>query len=124
MQCPLCGRTYVFELDFSNLFSKDKPCPSCQKILDQQYLEETIPVSRGVISYRYFTDQSSLAYEVYQIYAYQFAKALDMAISHDLIIVIESHEYSTIEAWLPLFFGFGSILIISVIWFDIARYTG
>ncbi|MGI6392692.1 MAG: hypothetical protein ACOX16_03685 [Candidatus Izemoplasmatales bacterium] len=124
MRCPLCRQIYVRELYFSTLFSPDRLCPECQRIMDAEYFEELIPLAGGSIRYRYLIDQPKAEYDSYLSYSYTFAKTLDLAVSHDLIIMIEDQEITAFSGWFPLIKAFGSILMVSVIRFEFAYLIG
>ncbi len=120
MRCPLCQAMHVVELTFANLYDPRNICRECQALASLLPRRELIPIQGGMIEHIYLHEAVNLDHKTKNIIAFFLEKALKMAISHDLIIIIEDLEYQTFPIWFALFEGFGAVAIISIVWMDIA----
>jgi hypothetical protein len=88
--------------------------------LRKDYHIEVIPLQGGIIDYYYLSESNNLEYDHYFTLTFGFVKTQDIAISHDLLLVMEAYEYQSFPRWFPLFAGYGKILIISIERMEIA----
>ena len=124
MKCILCGKYFIKEKKFNNLFEFPEICDECEVLYKPKLHYEVIPLENGEIEYYYLYDDLILNM-LQKEYLSKHFKILFNVIKNtkvNILIVVDDFQYKNFKKYFYLLKGFKRICLISLVRYNLEYF--